>query len=148
MRQILQRPHLVLRQRALASDVQNRALGTKSGRDAGDRIGAARTCSRHHATELAGLSRVAVGGVSGHLFMAHVDDADAFIHATIVDIDDVAAAQSENRVDAFILQCLGDQVASGDHAGVATLALQGIVCGGFDRDHSGICGCHVLSPDA
>ena len=42
VRQILQRSHLVLRQRTLAADVQNRALGAERGGDAGHRIGAAR----------------------------------------------------------------------------------------------------------
>jgi len=55
-------------------------------------------------TELAGLSRVTVRGVSCDLFVAHVDDADPFIDAAIVNVDDVPAAQGEDRVDAFVLE--------------------------------------------
>jgi hypothetical protein len=130
VRQILQRTHLVLRQRALAADVQNRALGAERGRDAGHRIGAAGAGGGDHAAELAGLARVAVGGVRRDLLVAHVDDADALIDAAIVDVDDVAAAQREDRVDALVLERLGHQVAARDHAGVAALALQGVLGGG------------------
>src|SRR5882724_11100919 len=55
------------------------------------------------------VSRVTVRGVSSDLLVAHVDDADAFIDAAIVDVDDVSAAQGEDRIDAFVLQRLGDQ---------------------------------------
>ena len=82
-----------------------------------------------HAAELAGLARVAVGRVRRDLLVAHVDDADALIDAAVVDVDDVAAAQREDRVHAFVLERLGDQVAAGDHARVAALALQSIFGG-------------------
>ena len=129
VRQILQRSHLVLSQRALAADVQNRALGAECGGNAGHRVGAAGTGGGDHAAELAGLARVAVGGVRRDLLVAHVDDADALIDAAIVDVDDVAAAQGEDRVDALVLQRLGDQMAAGDDARVAALALQGVFGG-------------------
>ena len=101
----------------------------------------------HHAAELAGLARVAVGGVRGDLLVAHVDDADALVDAAVVDVDDVAAAEREDRVDALVLQRLGDQVAARDHARVAALALQGVVRGGgrWRRSGYGVCGCHSCS---
>ena len=92
MRQILQRSHLVLRQRALTADVQDGTLGAERGGDAGHGVGEPRTRGRDHTAELAGLARVAVGGVRGDLFVAHVDDADALIDAAVIDVDDVAAA--------------------------------------------------------
>ena len=112
MRQILQRAHLVLRQGTLAADVQDRALGAKGRRDAGDGIGAAGPGGRDDASELAGLTRVAVGRVRGDLLVAHVDDADALIDAAVVDVDDVPAAERKDRIDAFVLERLRDQVAA------------------------------------
>ena len=129
VRQILQRSHLVLRQRTLAADVQDRALGAERRGDAGDGIRAAGTGGRDDAAELAGLARIAVGGVRGDLLVAHVDDADALIDAAVVDVDDVAAAQREDRIHALVLQRLGDQVAAGNHARVAALPLQGVFGG-------------------
>ncbi len=129
VRQVLQRAHLVLRQRALAADVQDRALGAERGGDAGHRVRAARARGRDDAAELARLARIAVGGMRGDLLVAHVDDADALIDAAVVDVDDVAAAQREDRIDTLVLQRLRHQVAAGDHAGVAALALQGVVGG-------------------
>ena len=129
VRQILQRAHLVLGHRALTADVQDRAFGTKSRGDAGDGIRASGSGGRDHAAKLAGLARIAVGCVRGDLFVAHVDDADALIDAAVIDVDDVASAEREYRVDTLVLQRLGDQVAAGDHARVAALALQGIFGG-------------------
>jgi hypothetical protein len=92
MRQILQRAHHVLGQRTLAADMQDRALRAEGRRDAGHGIRAARPGSGYDAAELARLAGMAVGGVRGDLFVAHVDDADALIDAAIIDVDDVAAA--------------------------------------------------------
>src|SRR6202041_1847963 len=129
MRQVLQRAHLVLRQRALAADVQNRALGAEGGGDTGHRIGAPRSRRRDDAAELAGLTRITVGRVRGDLFVAHVDDANTLIDAAVIDVDDVPAAQRENRVNTLVLQRFGNQVAARDHAGVAALALQSVFGG-------------------
>src|SRR5882757_1389483 len=143
MRQILQRPHLVLRQGALPADVQNRTLGTERGRDAGDRVRAARAGGGDDAAQLAGLTGIAVGRVRGHLLMPHIDDANTFIDAAVIDIDDVAAAQREDGVDAFVFEGFGDQVAAGYHARVAALTLQRILgrCARFGR----IDCCHAAS---
>ena len=123
MRQVLQRTHLVLGERALTADVQDGALGAEGRGDAGDRIRAARARGRDDAAELARLARIAVGRMRGDLLVAHVDDADAFIDTAVIDVDDVAAAQGEDRVDTLVLESLGYQVTTGDHAGVAALAL-------------------------
>ena len=147
VRQILQRSHLVLGQRPLAADVQDRALRAERGRDAGHRVGAAGPGGRDDAAELAGLARITVGGVRGDLFVAHVDDADALVDATVVDVDDVAAAKREDRVHAFVLQCLCDQMAARYHACVAALALQGVFGGGrrLALSRCGIDCCHDAS---
>ena len=52
--------------------------------------------------------------MSGHLLVARVDDADAFIDATVVDVLDVAAGQREDGVDALALQHACDEVAAVD----------------------------------
>ena len=113
---------LPLRQRALTADVQHRALRAERRGDAGHGVRAAGPRRGHDAAELAGLARITVGRVGRDLFVAHVDDADAFVDAAVVDIDDVAAAQGEDRVDAFALQRLGDQMAARDDAGVAAFS--------------------------
>ena len=66
------------------------------------------------AAGLAGDARVAVGGVGGDLLVADVDDLDALVDAAVVDVDDVAAAEGVDHVDALGLQRLGDQVTAGD----------------------------------
>src|SRR5208282_1962407 len=96
--------------------------------------------------ELARLACIAVGRMRGDLLVAHVDDADALVHAAVVDVDDVAAAQREDRVDTLVLERPGHQVAAGDHAGVAALALQSIVrCRALRLIRCGVYGCHGLS---
>ena len=113
VRQVLQRSHLVLGERALAADVQDRTLRAERRRNAGDRVGAARA-----------------RGMRRHLLVTHVDDAYAFIDATVVDVDDVAAAEREDRVHSLVLQRLGDEVATGDHACIAILRFQRVLRGG------------------
>ena len=115
VRQILQRAHLVLAERALPADHQKRTLGAKRIGDAGHRVGRARSRGRHDAADLAALARVAVGGVRRDLLMAHVDDLDAFVDAAVVDVDDMAAAKRPDHLDAFVLERLGDQMPAGDH---------------------------------
>ena len=92
MRQILQRPHFVLRQGALAADMKNRAFRPECRGDSRDGIGATGSGSGDHAAELARLPRVAVRRMRSHLLVPHVDDANAFIDATVIDVDDVPAA--------------------------------------------------------
>ena len=99
------RPHLVLGQRTLPADVEHRGFRAKGAGDAGHGVGAAWSRRRHHAAELAGLARIAVGGVGGDLLVAHVDDLDAFVDAAVIDVDDVPAAEREDRVDTFVLEC-------------------------------------------
>ena len=127
MRQILQRAHHVLRERALAADVQDRAFRAEGGGDPGHRIHAAGPRRRHDAAELAGLARIAVGGVRRHLLVPHVDDADAFIDAAVIYVNYVAAAQREDRVDALVLERLGDEVAARDDIRVPAFLPQRVV---------------------
>ena len=39
----------------------------------------------------------------GDLLMAHIDNLDAFVETTVIDVDDVAAAKRPDHIDAFIL---------------------------------------------
>ena len=114
VRQVLQRSHPMLRERALAADQQHRALGAKRVGDASHRVGRARPRRDHRAAGLAGDAPVAVGGMGGHLLVAHVDDLDALVQASVVDVDDMAAAEGEDGFDALVLERLGDQVAARD----------------------------------
>src|SRR3546814_14198068 len=97
MRQVLQRAHLVLGQRALAADVDDRALRPEGVGDTRHGIGAAGAGGGDDAAGLAGLARVAVGGMRRRLLVASVDDADALVEAAVVAVDDVAAAPGEEE---------------------------------------------------
>ena len=132
MRQVLQRAHLVLGERALAADMQHRAFGAEGGGDAGHRIGAARSRRRHHAAELAGLAGIAVGGMGRRLLVADIDDPDALVEAAVIDIDDVAAAQGEDGVDALALEGLGDELSARDDIGIEALPVQRVRGGRHD----------------
>ena len=92
--------------------------------DAGDGVGGARAGGDDGAAGPAGDARVAVGGVGRDLLVADVDDLDALVDAAVVDVDDVAAAEGEDRVDALGLQGLRDQVAAGDRLGWARRAIR------------------------
>ena len=118
VRQVLQGAHLVLAQRALTADQQHRALRAERVRDTGHGVGRARSRGDHRATRAAGDSGVPVSGVSCDLFVANVDDVDALVDATVVDVDDVAATQREDHVDALRLEGFGDQVPPRDGRGV------------------------------
>src|ERR1700679_344341 len=126
--------------------MKNRALRPDRRGNARARIGATGSCRGDHAAELARLPRVAVRRMRSHLLVPHVDDANAFIDATIIDVDDVAAAKREDGVHTFVLQRLCDQMPAGNHVRVAALPLQGIFgCRGLRRTRDGICCCHVIS---
>ena len=124
MRKILEGSHLVLRQSALATDVQNRTLGSESRRNARHRVRASGPGRRHDATETSRLPGIAIGGVSRHLFVPHVDDTDTFIHTTIVDVYDVPTTEGEDRVDTLIPQSPCRQVAARDDVARSILAHQ------------------------
>ena len=128
MRQILQRAHLMLGQRALAADMDHRCLGSEGRGDAGHRVGAAGPRRGHHAAQLAGLAGIAVGGMGRHLFMAHIDDADAFVQAAVIDVDDVTAAKRKDRVHTLVLQGLGDEIAARNNLAGLVLPDQRVCC--------------------
>src|SRR5262249_34963140 len=119
---------------------------TERCRDAGDGVGATRYGCCDHAAKLAGLTRVAVSCVCGHLLMTHVNDSDPLIDATVIDVDDVTAAKCEDRIHTFVLQSPGDEVATRDDSGVTALLLQSVLGRGrFRLNRQGIYGCHISS---
>jgi hypothetical protein len=65
----------------------------------------------------------------GDLLVAHIDDANTLVDAAVIDIDDVAAAQREDRIDTFILECLRDKVTAGCDAHLTAFLLQGVFGG-------------------
>src|SRR3954468_10227875 len=145
--QVLEGAHLVLVQRALAADQQERALRAEGVGDAGDRVGGAGAGGDDGAARLAGDARVRVGGMRGDLLVADVDDLDALVDAAVVDVDDVAAAEGVDHVDPLCLQGLGDQVAAGDQPGLDGFALRKggrFGCGGRRGAHGG----GLLGPSA
>ena len=69
----------------------------------------------HHGAAQPGDARVGVGGVRGHLLVAYVDDLDTLVDTSVIDIDNVAAGNGEDVLDAFLLQHLGDDLAARNH---------------------------------
>ena len=61
-----------------------------------------------------GDARVGVGRVRGHLLVADVDDLYPFVDASVIDVDNVAAGNGENVLDAFLLEHFGDDLAGRD----------------------------------
>ncbi len=112
VRKILQRTHLVLAQRALPADEQHRALGAERVGDAGDGVGGAGAGRHDRAAGFSGNARIPVGGVRRDLLVTDVDDLDALIDAAVVDVDDVAAAERPNHVDALVFEGLRHQVSA------------------------------------
>ena len=139
VRQVLEPPHAMLGLCRLAADMQHRTLRAERGRDPGDGIRAPGTGGGHHAPEPAGLARVAVRRVRRDLLVAHVDDLDPLVDAPVVDVDDVAAAEREDGIDAFAPEGLRDEVAAGDDIGVPAL-LRERVFGGSGRNLLGCSG--------
>ena len=144
--EVLQAAHPMLALGRLPPDVQHRTLGAKRGGDARHRVGAARPRGGHHAAEPARLSRIAVRGVGRHLLVAHVHHLDALVDATVVDVDDVAAAQREDGVDALVAERLRHEVPAGHHILGAALLREGVVRGARFRDGFSFVHCHVGSP--
>ena len=99
----------MLGERALAADMEHRTFRAESGCNAGDRVGASGSRRGDDAAQLAGLARIPIRGMRRDLLMAHIDDADTLIDAAVVDVDDVAAAQREDGINAFILERFRDQ---------------------------------------
>ncbi len=115
--QLLQRAHVGLLQRPLTADDQHGHLGTPGVGHRGHRIGGARAGRDHGTAGKAGQSGPGVGGVSGGLLVAHVDDADVGIDAAIVNVDDVSAAEGKDRLDPLGLEGPGYQLAARHRAG-------------------------------
>ena len=114
--------------------------------NAGHCIGRPRTGGNNRAAQIPGHARVAIGGVCGNLLVAHVDDLDTFIDAAVVDVDDMTATQREDRIDALGLQCFCNEMAAGNHARIAALALQSIFgCRRLRGNRNGVWTCHRAS---
>ena len=60
-----------------------------------------------------------IGTVTCRMLVADVDDVDALVHAAVVDVDDVPAAEGEDHVDALGLERLGDEVPARDPIRIA-----------------------------
>ena len=103
----------MLGQGTLSAYMQHRAFRSECRGHAGDGIGAPGARGGHHAAQPAGLAGIAVRGVGGSLFVPHIDDADALIQATVVDVDDVPAAEGEYGIHPFVFQGSCHQMATG-----------------------------------
>ena len=117
----------MLGQTTAAADVKDRALGAERGGDASYRVGAPGASGGDDTAELTGLARIAVGSVGCDLFVPDVDDADALVDAAIVNVDDVAATEREDRIDTLGLEGLSNEAATRDDVRIGALAGKCIV---------------------
>ena len=127
---ILQSTHTMLREPGLAANEQHRTLGAKCIGHAGDCIRRSRSSGDHRAAQVPGHASITVGSMCRDLFVAHVDDLDPFVDAAIVDIDDMATAQREDRIDAFRLQRFRDKMTARD----LLHRCRDVDCGGLTRN--------------
>ena len=111
---LLQRAHQRGAKRRGATDDEQRAGVLVSGGHRRDGVGDTRAGCDDGDAALAGEAAVALGGVAGGLLVARVDDADALVEATVVDVLDVPAGEGEDGVDALMLEHAGDDVAAVD----------------------------------
>src|SRR5581483_3805551 len=81
---------------------------------AGHRVGRSWPRGDDRTSGLAADAPVAIGRVRRDLLVADVDYPDALVEAAVVDVDNVAAAEREDRIDALVAQRLGNEVAAGD----------------------------------
>jgi hypothetical protein len=109
---VLKRPHVAQELRARAADDDHRDPRALRVRDRGDDVGDAGTGGDRAHAGPAGDARVAVGGVTGGLLVANVDDLDLLVEASVVDGLDVAAAEREKVRRSVALERLRDEPAS------------------------------------
>ena len=107
-------------------------FGAKRVGHAGHRVGGAGTRGHHRAAQSRD-ARIGIGRVRRDLLMAHVHDLDAFVDAAVIDIDDVAAGNGEDVLDAFLLEHLGDDLAARNLGDCAGLCLGGVSSCGFHK---------------
>ena len=100
--QFLQSTHAVLLERGVSADQQHGTLRAERVRHAGDCVGGARPRGNNSTAEARDAS-VGIGSVRSHLFVADVDNLDAFVDASVVDIDDVPPRYCEDVLDALLL---------------------------------------------
>jgi hypothetical protein len=80
-----------------------------------------------------------------NLLVTDIDDPNALVNTPVIDVDDVAAAKRKYRINTFVLQCLGDQMAARDDSRLTALLLQGVLSRSRSRLHwQGIYGRHTL----
>ncbi len=90
---LLQRTTPQIVERPLSANYEDRAVGAPGVRDPGDAIGHAWTGGQYSAADLARVETApGVRGVHRGLLMAHIDNLDPLVEATVVDRHDVSAA--------------------------------------------------------
>jgi len=89
----------------LPADEEHRAFGAERVGDAGYRIGRPGSGRYDGAAHAAGHTRVPSAACAA-LLVPHVDDLDALIDAAVIDVDDVPAAEREDRIDTLVLSAL------------------------------------------
>ena len=107
--EVLQSAAQVVGDAGVAADHNHRAGRLEGVCDAGNGVGYAGAGGNDSHAGLAGDLRPAFGGVGGNLFVAKVDDLDAFVHAALIEVVDMPAVQREDILYALSLQCLGEQ---------------------------------------
>jgi len=99
--------------RGLASDEQHGHLGSKGVGHSRDRVRYPRPRSDHRHSRNPGQPGPGVRRMSRRLLVSHVDDANVFIQAAVVDVHDMAAAEGKYGFDPFLLEGFRHQLSTG-----------------------------------
>ncbi len=99
--------------RRRAADQEQRTAGARGVGDARHGVGDARAGRHHRDADAACQPRVGVAGVGSRLLVPHVDDADALGQATVVDRQDMTAAEREDVPHACLPEDLRDELPAG-----------------------------------
>ena len=96
LRHLLERAGAVGRDRGVAAQQQDRALGVPGGEERGEGVGESGSGGDQRDADLAGDLGPGVGHVHRRAFMADVDDGEVDVDARIVDRHDLVAGQAED----------------------------------------------------
>ena len=111
---LLQSAHQLLTQHVPATDQEHGRVGRVRRRHRGDGVGDTRSGGHHRHPQPARQPAVCLGGVTGRLLMAEVDDPDPLLHAAVEDGEDVAPGDGEQGVDALGLEGSGSDLTAVD----------------------------------
>ena len=104
----LQRTAAKVLEGTLTAEDENGRIRTPGVGDAGYAVRDAGAGRDRRNADLAGITaRPGIGRMNRRLFVAHIDDLDSFVDASVIDRHDMAAGEREDDFNAGLLEGLG-----------------------------------------